>query len=51
MVPEFDCAVDENTRSISKSEKGDRNESSCADKGSGIAWIGEVEESSGDCSE
>lgn len=50
-LPEFKCAVDEHTRSISESEKGNRNESSCANKASGIAWLGEVEESSGDSSE
>jgi len=51
MLPEFECAVDENTRSIGKGEKGNYSESSCADNGIAIAWFGEVEESSGDCSE
>ena len=51
MPPEFECAVDENTRSISESEEGNYDESSCAKEAIGISRISEVEESSGDCSE
>jgi len=51
VLPEFECAVDENTCCISDSEKGNPNESSCAGKASSIAYLGEVEESSGDGSE
>jgi len=51
MFPEFECAVDENPGGISKSEKGNHNERSCADKAIAITWIGEVEQGGSDGSD
>lgn len=51
MLPEFECAVDENPSGISKSEEGNKNEHSCADNSSIIARISEVEQGGSDSSE